>query len=99
MNRKNHKILKARLNRFFTDPDFNLVDMPNKAMTEEAFEILRATAEKQANYWIDKGNAELSRQKKILLDRIKSRVLGDDYDDLLFAARYFEIRRETDELR
>ena len=47
VNRKNHKILKARLNRFFTDPDFNLVDMPSKAMTEESFEILRATAEKQ----------------------------------------------------
>ena len=83
MNRKNHKMLKARLNRFFTDPDFNLVDMPSKAMTEEAFEILRATAEKQANYWIDKRNTELARQREILFDRIKRRVLVDDYNDLL----------------
>ena len=83
MNRKNHKILKARLNRFFTDPDFNLVDMPSKAMTEESFEILRTTAEKQTKYWIDEMYAESARQKKILLDRLKSRVLGDDSDDLL----------------
>ena len=27
--------------------------------------------------------AESARQKKILLDRLKSRVLGDDSDDLL----------------